>query len=619
MPQYSFKDYVKKKCSNQLYNAVSNFISNHRSDFSLWSHSIDVDALDGDDLNLEDIEVEMVFVNGDTQTNDIEFDVVVSAEISFHEYSNRYGDSEDSCTVWFRLNCSAILDGSLKKFQIAYVETYEKKRQNLFKRQLSDALVPIISKSDLDFEAELFLKQYFPAALEFPQALDPFLIAEIMGLKVDYTQITEDCSIFGQMYFQDSVVDGQEIKAGTMLIDPRIAEIRNIGALNNTVIHECVHWYKHRLAFELVRLYKPELSNITTTVDEFDGKQPQYRTATDWMEWHARALAPKIMMPKKMFKQHVDYLQRDYHLKHDGQEESYEDLIDQLSAAFGVSKLAAKIRLVECGYEQAIGAYNWVDGQYVPTHSWKAGTLKENQTFSIDAVSAAIESLINPELKALVETGNYLFIKSHFILNAEKYVVQDDWGNTTLTDYARRNMQECALIFDISVRNCSIERSSILSCVLNRDKDAPFELDIKFHGGYENSSKEKQAEKFGEVMKENAEMYAQLTNDPCVCLNKVLKWRGLTKIALAKKIPVEEKTIRRIFNGESNGSIETLTAICLALYLPPEISFHIIDKSNLTFRYNDDAHILYRFALTSLYGKSMEEIRAFLKSQNVTL
>lgn len=276
--QYSFKDYVKKKCSNQLYNAVDDFISNHRPDLSLWSHSIDVDALNGDDLNLEDIEVEMVFVNDDTQTNAIEFDSVVSAEISFHEYSNR------------------------------------------FKRQLSDALVPIISKSDLDFEAELFLKQYFPTALEFPQAIAQFLIAEKMVLKVEYSQITEDCSIFGQMYFQDSVVNGQEIKAGTMLIDPRIYEIRNIGALNNTVIHECVHWYKHRLAFELVRLYKPELSNITTTVDEFDGKQTLQITATDWMEWHARALTPKIMMPKKMFKQHVDYLQRDYHLKHDGQE-----------------------------------------------------------------------------------------------------------------------------------------------------------------------------------------------------------------------------------------------------------------------------------------------------------
>ncbi len=52
---------------------------------------------------------------------------------------------------------------------------------------------------------------------------------------------------------------------------------------------------------------------------------------------------------------------------------------------------------MECGFEQAIGAYNWIDGHYVPWHSWKSGTLNPNQTFSIDSISAAIESFANPD------------------------------------------------------------------------------------------------------------------------------------------------------------------------------------------------------------------------------
>lgn len=39
------------------------------------------------------------------------------------------------------------------------------------------------------------------------------------------------------------------MKSGTILIDPRVAYIRNLGALNNTIIHECVHWHIHRKAF----------------------------------------------------------------------------------------------------------------------------------------------------------------------------------------------------------------------------------------------------------------------------------------------------------------------------------------------------------------------------------
>lgn len=35
-----------------------------------------------------------------------------------------------------------------------------------------------------------------------------------------------------------------------------------LGAVNNTIIHECVHWDKHKKAFALARLYDKELSNI---------------------------------------------------------------------------------------------------------------------------------------------------------------------------------------------------------------------------------------------------------------------------------------------------------------------------------------------------------------------
>ncbi|MCL2049303.1 MAG: hypothetical protein FWG87_11330 [Defluviitaleaceae bacterium] len=60
--------------------------------------------------------------------------------------------------------------------------------------------------------------------------------------------------------------------------------------------------------------------------------------------------------------------------------------------------------------------------------------------------------------------------------------------------------------------------------------------------------------------------------------------------AIADEIPMEERQVRRIFNGESNGSIQALVSICLILHLPPEISFHIIDKSPLSFSLTDTNH-----------------------------
>lgn len=124
--------------------------------------------------------------------------------------------------------------------------------------------------------------------------IDPRLIAEKMGLTIVYKEITEDMSVFGQIFFHDTVVDGELIKAKTILVDDRIALVCGLGALNNTILHECFHWHKHRLAFELVRLYNSVLSKIDTTIEEFSEINETSMSPTDWMELQARSVTPKF-------------------------------------------------------------------------------------------------------------------------------------------------------------------------------------------------------------------------------------------------------------------------------------------------------------------------------------
>ena len=82
-----------------------------------------------------------------------------------------------------------------------------------------------------------------------------------------------------------------------------------------------------------------------------------------------------------------------------------EPVIDDLAIFFGVSRLAAKIQMVDAGYEEARGAFIYVDGRYVTPHRYKKVSITEDQTFSIGAEDAAIQSVTNPALKKLVETG----------------------------------------------------------------------------------------------------------------------------------------------------------------------------------------------------------------------
>jgi len=51
-----------------------------------------------------------------------------------------------------------------------------------------------------------------------------------------------------------------------------------------------------------------------------------------------------------------------------------EQVITALETSFAVSKQAAKIRLVELGFEEAIGTYTYLDGHYVKPHGFRKGS-----------------------------------------------------------------------------------------------------------------------------------------------------------------------------------------------------------------------------------------------------
>jgi transcriptional regulator with XRE-family HTH domain len=156
-------------------------------------------------------------------------------------------------------------------------------------------------------------------------------------------------------------------------------------------------------------------------------------------------------------------------------------------------------------------------------------------------------------------------------------------------------------------------------CFLNRDESSTISFDIVYGDGYQHAPQEKKVQLLDNVLKENARIYRELPNDYTTCLKMVREWRDVTFEELAERTLINERTIRRIVNGESKGSLESLVLICLGLHLPPEISNHIIDKSPFSLNYSNEDHIYYQFALNTLFAKTMDEIRGFLQIHGVAL
>ena len=301
MRKRSFTDYVADRFDSELYNGVQSFISENYSMLQLRLSKIQsIESIEASDTKVKFIKINDLPVMG------IEFDVVIEADLGVEDRDYRI--ESENCSQWFILKCVGSLDHGLEDFKIINVSEYlnKSKQQN----PMSDSLVPIIRSEDLEPMATDFLQRYYPQALKSPIYLDHHKLADNMGLNVKVQEITKDLSVFWQMYFHDCYTELYDettdesvevkVESGTIIVDPKTYFLCNLGSVNNTIVHECVHWDKHRKAFELQRLYDSDLTKIKCQV--LGGIKGNNKEATEWMEWQANALTPKIQMPLEMFK-----------------------------------------------------------------------------------------------------------------------------------------------------------------------------------------------------------------------------------------------------------------------------------------------------------------------------
>lgn len=254
----SIKEYITHRFYDELFDAVSGYLEQNHRDLDVSSRKV----RQIDNAELSNIEIKNVFVDN-LPGMKIAFYVLLEAEFEISE-TDRDTDRYDEKIQWFKISCAGDLSRNLDDFSIFAIEEYnnKNKRQN----PMSDSLVPIIKSEQLEEFAKDFLERYYQEALYKPMAIDPDILAKRMGLSIQLKHITADFTVFGQVFFTDceteyydkenSEFTNIQVRKGTIFVDPDSFFLRNLGSVNNTIVHECVHWDKHRKAFELERLMR---------------------------------------------------------------------------------------------------------------------------------------------------------------------------------------------------------------------------------------------------------------------------------------------------------------------------------------------------------------------------
>lgn len=606
----SFKDYVSSQFYNEIFDAAAAFIEENTESLRLETRKVDAIG----SVALTDIEIKTVNIE-DRPGLGIGFVILVEAELEVSDANHR-SDKSAQLYRWLQFDCEGNLANGLQDWSITNVQLYDT-RKNI-QASLDDALVPVISKDQLDEVASAFLEKYYPEALQNPMYLDPMELARRMGLKVELLQLTEDYSIFGEIFFSDCEAEvydpsqgktvSKHFSGGTMAVDPNGFYLRNLGSVNNTIVHECSHWELHRKAFELERLYNAAAYQIRCQV--VGGiKNDKVRTATDWMEWQANALAPRIQMPIKPFRQKVQALIQVYRtvLNATDMVDIIEPVIQDLATFYGVSLTSAKIRMVEAGFEEAIGAFTYVDGKYIKPYSFKKGAIDKTQTYAIPFQDALIEATFNPDLKKQLSQGKLVFVDAHLCVNDPKYITTDEHGQASMTRYALLHADECCVAFDLKVKSTNKYGETFYrECALYRDANSGVSFEAHFNSA-KSGSVLAQADQVSGYLSDVSGLLSNMPHKFNEAFDSVFAWSGLTEENLAERSYMSARTIQRIRREEGYiPKLSNLVALCIGMQLPPVVSRQLIDLAGYRLLPANQEHLAYDFLLSGCSTYSIE-------------
>lgn len=505
------------------------------------------------------------------------------------------------------LNCVQEEDG-LEKPIIMIVDAYFRMDENFetihtrcacpawdsyrLKSILPDDMIPTISKKELDSVAVRMVNVLYPRASSYAVPISISKAVRRLGLTVKDVHFDADGEVLGKIFFEDAstvitdpITGGISIipvTAGTIFVNAPVAGIPDERVRNNTILHECIHWMLHRLAFLLAKLWNHEYSAVAC-------RRPgqivnQEWTAIDRMEWQANSLAPRILMPDWATRFIADGWLRRYQrlspiLK-------AERTIDQLSRHFNVSRQLAKIRMTELGYEDAKDAFSYYD--------------KRKHTICFE--NATRELARNKSFRDTLASGIYAFVDNCFVIRDRKYIYRDESGTLHLTPYAKAHMAECCLAF--AARR--INRGMHYGMLRYNVEDETFLTGSA--SSIEGLSRKTKA--LGNIQNSLPATFPET-------LVSHMTRKGITSEQLAENCLLSSTSISRCRRGcYPSLTIATVVSLCIGLHLHPMLSMDMVRKAGFCFNSSYE-HTVYQMMLYCMTNSSIYECNDYLRQMGL--
>lgn len=615
-----FDKYIFDIYYEQIVKTVKGFIFNNKDNTDLSTYMVPEPNgfIEFDNFELYKINYEII------NNCELNLEIIVIANVIVRQYIK--GEMEvDTKTKFVSVYAEVELDAGIKNFRIYNTEFKSdqyKKSRNL---KLSIDWVPYIRKKDFDDIAEKFLRKYYPQALTQPTPVPVETIVSEMGLSIHQEKLTIDNSVFGKMVFKDTDVEviedeqlvSKHFNKGSILVDKDVVFKWNVGSYNNTVIHECVHWELHKVFHEVKMVLDKDHSQVSSCTEENLADSSMW-TSLDWMEWQANGIAPRILMPKVQTRIKIRELFQTLTLVNPdiSRSELVQEVVDNLATFFEVSRQAAKIRMIDLGFKEANGVYNYLDDRYMHNFAFELEAFDKGSSYTITSNDLCFEYCFNESFRQIIDRNKFIYVDNHLCLKDKKFIYMTKDG-PIMTDYAYEHMDECCLIFKVKSKNfTSISNETYYDYILNRGVTKESEIKADFVDILQNPSLMDQLPPLDmmKLGKKISELLKELPFEFSGTLRSHRKRKNCTQPFLAKLVGITERTLRDYETLEDNlPRLELTLSFCFALKLRPELSDDMIKKAGHQLTISPP-HQVYKMLLSTSYYKPLGEINSILQA-----
>ena len=475
--------------------------------------------------------------------------------------------------------------------------------------RLSDYLIPIISKEQLDGEASIILnKCQVDLSPKLFYKIDGERMADKLKVKVVYASFTRHHSICGELVVRDTIIatyneDGRKgkpisVSAGTIVVDKKACG--SAEKVNETIIHELVHYELHWLFFYMQSVYQENKQYLCSLLNLDDGhiSFEKYErlldgednepidnhewTPIEWAEWQAINITRHIQMPTELAAGVIkSAMEKWSKIPTSSVEEKYARVVSEVAFRFNVTCDTARKRMAELGYPEALRCGKFIDERWVPTYKTSNGEPARNGTTYDISVAELVHLYENDDrFREEVDQGIYIYTEGHLCLRGEKYITYGA-DEPKLTEWARNHIDKCCILFSTRFR----------PRVNWYDWDA-------FHSdciGENPLAKAILACPIEELMAWAAEISQKIANLPVTfgaTLAQHRKDHGLTQEKLAEMLDIDAKSIRRYEEAKKPPiTKQMIVRLGVALQLPGAMTEDMLNKAGKPYDLTDEKDI----------------------------